>query len=337
MAGCWPKPKAQIVGEPRADQPPPSPAITSPAQQPSFSPSVSQPSETKAEQVPSPDLSRLKNSVRPSVIWVSVFDSSGKLLRTQTGFFISDNGKFITTARAIEDGLNAVAKTGDGGIYNVSGVLTVSKTLDLAVLQADVKRVPFLPLNKNANLSIGTRVAVVGSGLAGHEGTPREATITTQQSDRLEIAGATSPSSIGSPVVDESGEVVGVLISPGEKTTVRPSSTLGSLLSQIAPDATAQWAETSEGTPTPRPTPKPRLVYAPTPVFPPQANSRPGAFGSGRFRLSFDANGNVRNIQIIQSTGNNLFDQAATNTLRQWKSAPGREWVATVPVTFKAR
>jgi TonB family protein len=45
----------------------------------------------------------------------------------------------------------------------------------------------------------------------------------------------------------------------------------------------------------------------------------------------------VTNIQIIQSTGNRLFDQSATNTLRQWKSAPGREWVATVPVTFQTR
>jgi TonB family protein len=259
------------------------------------------------------------------------------VLRTQTGFFISDNGKFITTAGAIEGGINAVAKTSDGGIYNVSGVLTASKTLDLAVLQADVKRVPFLPLNKNANLSIGTRVGVVGNRLAGNEGAPREATIATQQSDRLEIAGATSPNSIGSPVVDGSGEVVGVVISAGEKATARPSIIVGSLLSQITSDAKARWAETAEATPTPRPTPKPRIVYAPPPVFPPQAYSQPGAFGSGRFRLSFDANGNVRSVQVLQSTGNALFDRAATTTLRQWKSAPGREWVATVPVTFKAR
>jgi periplasmic protein TonB len=111
---------------------------------------------------------------------------------------------------------------------------------------------------------------------------------------------------------------------------------LDSLLLQIASDAKPRWPDTAEATPSPRPTQKPRLVYAPAPAFPPEI-SRPGASGSGRFRLSFDAMGKVTNIQIVQSTGNQLFDQAAINTLRQWKSAPGREGVVTVPVTFQTR
>src|SRR6266487_3541284 len=210
------------------------PVVSSPAQPLSLSPSPTQASQIKSEPSPSFDLSGLENSVRPSVIWVTVFDSSGKLLRTQTGFFISADGRLVTTARAIEGGINAVAKTGDGGIYNVSGILGSSTALDLAILQADVKQNPFLVLNKNVNLPIGTPVGVVGSGLAGNQGSPREGTISTQQSDRFEIAGATAPSSIGSPIVDADAEVVGVVISAGEKATARPSNTLESLLSQIA-------------------------------------------------------------------------------------------------------
>ena len=335
-AGCKPKPKNQIVGEPPAGQPTSSPVVSSPVQSPSLSPSSTQASQTKAEQSPSRDLSRLENSVRPSVIWITVFDSSGKLLRTQTGFFISANGRLVTTAHAIEGGVNAVAKTGDGGIYNVSGILASSTALDLAILQADVKQKPFLVLNKNVNLPIGTPVGVVGSGLAGGEGIPREATISTQQSDRFEIGAAISPNAIGSPIVDANAEVVGVAVSAGEKATVRPSNSLESLLSQIASNATPKWPQTAETSPSPRPTAKLRLVYAPAPSFPPDA-SRRGGSGSGRFRPTFDGNGNVRNVQILQSTGNALYDQAATNTLRQWRSAPGREGVLTVPITFQAR
>src|SRR6266498_4640925 len=300
-AGC--KPKNQIVGEPPADQPTSSPVVSSPVQPLSLSPSPTQASQIKAEQSPSLDLSRLENSVRPSVIWVTVFDSSGKLLRTQTGFFISSDGKFVTTAHAIEGAINAVAKTGDGGIYNVNGILASSTTLDLAILQADTKRVPFLPLNKNGSILSGTHVVVVGSGLAGNEGTPRRATISTQQSDRFEITGATSASSLGSPVVDVNGEVIGAVISAGEKALVRPSSVLESLLSQIASDAMPRWPQTAGRSPSPSPspsprtTPKPRLVYAPAPSFPPKA-TRPGVAGSGRFRLTFDARGNVRNVEI---------------------------------------
>ncbi len=299
-AGCKPKPRYQTVGEPSSDQF----ASTTSAQQPTPSPSSSQLSlsERKAEQIQLFDLPKLANSVRPAVILVSVFDSSGKLLRTQTGFFISDDGKFITTAHAIEGGANGVAKTGDGGIFNVTGILASSSPLNLAILRADVKRVPFLALNENAKPAIGARVGVIGSGLAGSDGTPRE--------------GAISANNL---ILMESG-----LSSRRRCQAVRSVRRL------------SMKAGTAEARPTPRPTPKPRLVYAPAPSFPPEAYSRPG-WRSGRFLLNFNTRGNVTKIQIIQSTGNVLFDRAASDTLRQWRSAPGREWVATVPITFQGR
>src|SRR5256714_9031224 len=185
----------------------------------------------EAGRTPSSDLANLESRVRPAVIWVTVFDSKGNLLRTASGFFISADGRFVTTAHAIEGGVNAVAKTADGGIYNVSGLLTVSKSADLAVLKAEVKPqklLRFLDLNKTGELSAGARVAVVGSALAGHEGAARETTITGQSSDRLEIAGTTAASSVGSPVVNENGDVVGIVTSAGEKTIARPRAAMAS-------------------------------------------------------------------------------------------------------------
>jgi TonB family protein len=270
------------------------------------------------------------------VIWVTVFDAKGNLLRTQSGFFISPDGRFVTTARAIEGGINAVAKTSDGGIHNVSGILADSKALDVAVLQADVKQVTFLERNKTGNLSQGAGVVVIGSALAGNEGNAREATIASQEPERLEITGATPLSAVGSPVVNRSGEVVGIVVSTGERTIAHPSAALDSLLSRVAGNTQPTWPATAEASATPRATPKPRLVYAPPPAFPPSA-SVPGLSGTGRFRLTFDAQGNATNIQLVQSTGNRLFDESAIRTLRQWKCSPGQGWVVTVPVTFKTR
>ena len=170
------------------------------------------------------------------MIWVTTFDSKGNLLRTESGFFISPDGRFVTTAHALDGAVNAVAKTADGGIYNVSGVLTVSKSADLAVLKADIKPqklLRFLDLNKTGELSAGARVAVVGSSLAGNEGSARETTITAPSSDRLEIAGATAASSVGSPVVNENGDVIGIVTSAGEKTIARPVAALDSVLSRV--------------------------------------------------------------------------------------------------------
>ena len=309
-----------------------------PARSPNVVPPTIPPREAKTNQSPSSDLARLETRVRPAVIWVSVFDEKGNLLRTESGFFISPNGRLVTTAQAIEGGINAVAKTADGGIYNVIGILATSKALDLAILQADVKPrklLRFLELHKDADLTVGTGVAVVGSARAGSEGSAREMTIASQGPERLEITGATPLNAVGSPVVNRDGEVVGVVTSAGERTIAHPSAALDSLLSRVAAGTQPNWPATAASA-TPRATPKPRLVYAPAPAFPPGA-SLPGLSGTGRFRLSFDAQGNVTNIQLIQSTGNRLFDESAIRTLRQWKCSPGQGWVVTVPVTFRIR
>jgi TonB family protein len=314
------------------------PPITTTAQSPAASP-VSQSPQTTPAQTPPSELANLEAKVRPSVIWVSTFDSKGNLLRTETGFFISADGRFITTAHAIEGAVNAVAKTADGGIYNVTGVLTVSKSADLAVLKAEIKPqklLRFLDLNKTGELSVGAKVAVVGSALAGNEGTAREMAVTGQSSDRLELAGATAGSSVGAPVVNENGDVIGVVTSAGEKTIARPIAALDSVLSRVTADTQARWPQVAGATSTPHATPKPRLLYAPAPSFPP-GQSLPGQSGTGRFRLTFDPQGNVTNIQIVTSTGNPYFDQSAIKTLRQWKSAPSQGWQATVPITFKTR
>ena len=321
-----------------AQQTQPPPPITSTAQSPAAAP-VSQSPQATPGQTPSSELANVEAKVRPSVIWVTTFDSKGNLLRTESGFFISADGRFVTSAHAIEGGVNAVAKTADGGIYNVSGVLTVSKSADLAVLKADVKPqklLRFLDLTKTGELSKGAKVAVIGSSLAGNEGSAREATITAHSSDRLEIAGATAASSVGSPIVNENGDVVGIITSAGEKTIARPVAALHSVLSRVKADTEARWAQVAQTSPTPHATPKPRLLFAPAPSFPP-GQSLPGQSGTGRFRLTFDPQGNVTDIRVVTSTGNPYFDQSAIKTLRQWKSAPSQGWQATVPVTFRTR
>src|ERR1700680_4031579 len=227
MTGCKPKPRYQMVGEPSLDQPPATPRPTSPAQSPTPSPLPSQPRAGQAL-----DLPTLATSVRPSIILVTVFNASGKLLRTGTGFFVTEDGKLVTNWRTAEGGAYDVAKMGDGAICNVTGILASSTKLDLALLKADVKRVPFLALNKTGKTDVGTRVAVIGSALAGSDGTPVEGTIYAKPSDprgdRLGIVAPISASAIGSPVVDRSGQVIGIVTARNEKgeglDLVRPSS-----------------------------------------------------------------------------------------------------------------
>src|SRR5262245_15037878 len=224
------------------------PSITSTTQSPTAAP-MSQSPQATSGQIPSSELVNVETKVRPAVIWVTTFDPKGNLLRTESGFFISADGRFVTTAHAIEGAVNAVAKTADRGIYNVSGVLAASKASDLAVLKADIKPeklLRFLDLNKTGEISTGSRVAVVGSALAGNEGNPREMSITAQSSGRFEIAGSTPASSVGAPVVNENGDVVRIVTSAGEKTITRPVADLESILSRVAADSQARWPQLAE-------------------------------------------------------------------------------------------
>jgi len=269
---------ATVLSESLLAQQTQSPSPTTSAAQSATAAPVSQSSHTPAAQTPSSELGNLEAKVRPSVIWVTTFDSKGNLLRTESGFFISADGRFVTTAHAIEGGVNAVAKTADGGIYDVSGVLNASKSADLALAKAEIKPqklLRFLDLNKTGELSVGTRVAVVGSALAGNEGNARETTITAKSSGRLEIAGTTAASSVGSPVVNENGDVIGIVTSAGEKTVARPVAALDQVLSRVNAETQARWSQVAAATPTPHATPKPRLLYAPAPSFPP-GQSLPG-------------------------------------------------------------
>ena len=302
-------------------------------------PAITPSPEAKAGQGLSSDLEKIGTNVRPTVIWVTAFDAKGNLVRTETGFFISADGRLATTERAVEGGANAVAKTADGGLYNISGILGSSKELNVAILQAEVKPqklLQFLDLNRTGELAVGASVVVIGSALAGKNGSAREMTIAAEHGNDFELQGTTPASAAGSPVVDEAGAVVGVVTSAGDKTIALRSAALASLFSKVTSGTRPRWLASAEGSPTPKPTPKPRLVFAPAPAFPPGV-SQGGVSGTGRFRLSFDPNGNVTNVQVIKSTGNPYFDQSAIKTFRQWKSAPGQGGSVTVPVTFQTR
>jgi TonB family protein len=316
-----------------------SPATPSPSLTPSPTP-VPTPSQT-----PSVELQKAVKKVGPAVISISVFDSSGQLLRTGTGFYISSDGRFITNAHVAEGGAHAVAKSADGKIRNVAGVMSSSPALDLAVLKAETKvGVPFLRLTKT--LEAGAQVAVVGSSLDRPEQPVATVALSAQHSDStgdLIVPSVPLPAAIaGAPLINENGEVVAITTIGKDSTgatnvVARPAETVGSLLARITPESVARWAGAEPESPTPSPTPKKlRIVSNPAPVYPEGARrANPPIGGSGRFRIIFDATGQAREVQVVRSTGQSILDQAAVNAFHQWKSEPGHEWNLVVPITFR--
>lgn len=309
-----------------------------------------------SKQDPSANFQAASERIRSAVILLSVFDNSGKLLRNGTGFFIADNGRFITSKSVVEGAAYAVAKASDGGLYNVSGFLTEAG--ELAVLKAEPKKtVLFIGPLKAESPAKGAPIAAIPSSLSRHKSKLVEGTVSAEKSDQngswLEVSAPIPPESLGAPVINETGEVVGVVASqtgPGGTTNiVRTASEVEAMVGRIATGAVAAWQPGAVPVPAEAPSPdkggktlvgrKPtnsRLVFSPIPQYPLAArHSHFPLKGSGRYRVTFNGKGDVSNVEIVQSTHSDTLDSAATDALRKWKAAPGQEWTATVPITFQ--
>ncbi len=119
------------------------------------------------------DLKALAKKARPAVMLLVISDANGKEIATGTGFLVSADGKLITNFHVIEKAASAIAKSENGGKFEVEGVLASDPKNDLVLLKIKGKELPFLTLEKSENIEVGTRIAVIGSPL-GLEGTLSE-------------------------------------------------------------------------------------------------------------------------------------------------------------------
>jgi periplasmic protein TonB len=324
-----------------------SPTPTSSAAANASATAVAQATPTPPPETPPPEFEKVIHKAEPAMVELTVFDAKGQLLRSGNGFFISRDGLFVTNAATIADGAYGVAKTGDGKIRNVSGVIASSPESELALLRAETKTgVPFLPLAKTSeSIVVGAWAVAVGSSLQHKQQPIAAGKIVSRgadpKKDAFEMSGPVPTDAGGAAVLDDEGDVVGIVTSGG-KNQVRPTSLLDPLLAQAKPGATGRWGaapmESSSPTPTPRSIANRRVLYNPAPKYPFEARSiRVGPTrGSGRYRVTFDSRGVVKNVQVVNSTGQPILDNAAVDALRQWKVEPGAsDWTVLVPITFQ--
>lgn len=344
MAWCQPRSTSPTVATTPAPTAPPAiqPGATI---APALSRSATALPSASATESQSAELRTAVSKAAPAVVLVSVFDASGELLRNGNGFFVSSDGRFVTDRHLVEGAVNAVAKTADDKIYNVSGVLAESSDLDLALLKADTKQIHSLPLNNVTTPENGARVAVVGSPLAHREAieTKIAARRSEEKAEWLDLAAPISNDASGAPVINENGVVVGIVSADRTKNPptngVLTANAVQSFLAKIEPDVTPRWA--GEPSPSPsasKPPVRRKIVFNPPPVYPSEARGVATAgLSSGSYRIYFDATGRAKNVQILKSTGAPIFDRAALMALQQWKSEPGQEWTIVVPISFQPK
>ncbi len=161
------------------------------------------------------DLTRLVKRIQPAVVTVVAYDARGKPHRQGSGFFINQEGRFITNYHVLAGACRAEVTTPEGRRYPVRGVVAEDCTGDLlvAAIEPPGEDVPTLHIS-NTLPEVGERVVVVGSPL-GLEQTLSEGLVSAVRTipgigQTLQITAPLSPGSSGSPVINLRGEVIGV-------------------------------------------------------------------------------------------------------------------------------
>jgi serine protease Do len=167
------------------------------------------------------DVHSVVKQIDPAVVRISIGANGSLGVDAGTGFFIDTNGSIVTNAHVVEGADLITAETSDGRIF-VAELLGADPTRDLAVLKIEVDGPTVAArLGSSAGVQVGDPVLVIGNAL-GLAGGPSVTTGIVSAIDRavptasarptniLQTDAAINPGNSGGPLVNASGEVIGI-------------------------------------------------------------------------------------------------------------------------------
>jgi hypothetical protein len=159
-------------------------------------------------------LPELVKKIKPSVVEITTYDAADNPDAVGSGFFTGPR-QVVSNWHVVEGSYRAEIKTADGGVYPVRGILASDKEADLVMLEIDIvpNKVPALRISPTQP-DEGEKVVVIGNPL-GLEGTVSDGIVSAirdvpKLGRMLQVTAPISPGSSGGPVVNMTGEVVGI-------------------------------------------------------------------------------------------------------------------------------
>ena len=171
------------------------------------------------------ELGALASRALDSVVLVKNYGPTGTLAGTGSGFYVAP--EMIVSNQHVVEGAHRVGVVlSDGSEIEIAGALAVDELNDLVVLKPAQPHASALNVARSDSLTVGQGVVVLGSP-AGLSGTLSDGIVSAIRPEGLaeysppgeatppvfQISAAISPGSSGSPVMNLSGEVVGVAVS----------------------------------------------------------------------------------------------------------------------------
>lgn len=169
------------------------------------------PTQSLAETVP-----EIVETVSPAIVKIVTFDTNGSEAGQGSGFFISQEGAILTNAHVVKNAYSARVISGMGPFDSVR-ILYRDDSRDLALIKVETSAARPLFIAKDIALKPGERVLAIGNpfGLekAVTEGLIGGVRNTKQGMELIQSSVHVYPGSSGGPLLDFSGQVIGITTS----------------------------------------------------------------------------------------------------------------------------
>lgn len=161
-------------------------------------------------------ISRIVGASEQAVVQVVPFGKKGKPRNCASGFFISADGTIVTAAHAVQGARDIFVRISNGAIFPVEAVAALDSALDVAVLKVSGHGLPALKLADSDRITVGEGVVTIGSPF-GFENSVSTGIVSgiRRQGDHvlIQTTASISPGSSGGPLLNQSGEVIGIATS----------------------------------------------------------------------------------------------------------------------------
>lgn len=151
--------------------------------------------------------------VTPAVVSIASYDQWGEIIGTGTGFFVDDQGTFVTNWHVLESATRLQVELATGELFSNVYLLADDEQRDIAILRIPAEHTPAVNLGVDQELEVGDPVFVMGNPL-GLDRTFSNGMVSARRmidgSETIQITAPISPGSSGGPVMDAHGQVVGV-------------------------------------------------------------------------------------------------------------------------------
>jgi serine protease Do len=142
-----------------------------------------------------------------------------------SGFFVSDDGYVVTNAHVVSDEDASYTVFSNDGTKYEAEVIAKDTVLDIALLKVEGTDLPYLTFGDSSGAKVGQTVIAIGNALGEYRNTVSVGVIsglsrsvaatngsnaTEVLSDVLQTDAAINPGNSGGPLIDLSGQVIGV-------------------------------------------------------------------------------------------------------------------------------